>query len=151
MAEIIRTGDIVYLTPAAQDYLSRNRGESFNISVVGRISQVIDVYNWSTAKGKKILKERETTNAHAWKRYNSREYKYVIATYYPELQKPDSEERGLVVPELFCMYHPMAKEKVPLFRKWPQELITSAFALSTEYDLNLLEKMRVSRSPNKQG
>jgi len=151
MAETFKRGDLVYLTPAAQDYLSRNRGESFNINVVGRLSQIVDIYDWGSVRGKKILKERETTNKHAWSRYNSRDYKYVIATYYPELRKPDSEEQGLVVPELFCLNHPMAEKKIPMFRKWPQDLLTSAFALSKEYTMVLSEKASVPRPSNKQG
>jgi hypothetical protein len=125
MSEKYNVGDIVYLTPAAQDFLSRNRGPSFNISVVGRLGKIIEIYDWKTARGKQILDERKKHPN--WSKIpNSLDFKYVVVTAYPELKSDQEAEQGLCIPDLFCEFHPMAPDKkVPLFRKWPNDILES--------------------------
>jgi hypothetical protein len=126
-----KIGDIVYLTPAAQDFLSRNRGPSFNINVVGRLGKILDIYDWKTPRGKKILETRKShTN---WDKLPSLEFRYVIVTAYPELKAEGNQEQGLSIPEIFCEFHPMAPDKkIPLFRKWPTDILSSIVPLAEE-------------------
>jgi hypothetical protein len=137
--ESFKKGDIVYLTPAAQDFLSRNRGPSFNISVIGRLSTVVEVFDWNTPRGQEILKMRSENPK--WSKLVSRDFKYVIVVQYPELKGEGEVKQGLAIPELFPLYHPMAEgKKVPLFRKYPEDMLKSAFALSEELKIEEVAK-----------
>lgn len=146
MSEVYNVGDIVYLTPAAQDFLSRNRGPSFNISVVGRLGKIIEIYDWKTMRGKKILDERKKHPN--WARIpNSLDFKYVVVTAYPELKSEQEAEQGLCIPDLFCEFHPMVQDKkIPLFRKWPNDILESFI----KKEKNNKKVTNVSRSVDKQ-
>ena len=137
MADNFKIGDTVYLTPAAQDFLSRNRGPSFNINVIGRLGYILDIYDWSTERGKDILKKREKSSL-TWKKLKSKDFKYVVVTVYPELKDPNTEKQGMAIPEILCEFHPMAdNQKIPLFRKWPGDLLAACFAKSIELQATL--------------
>ena len=134
MSDTYKKGDMVYLTVAAQDFLARNRGDSFNINVVGRLGYISEVYDWDSARGKDILKKRESASK-TWSKLKSRDFKYVVVVLYPELKVPDQEHQGMAIPEILCEFHPMAKDKIPLFRKWPKDLIQSGFFMNQEMKL----------------
>lgn len=134
MSEAYKKGDLVYLTVAAQDFLARNRGDSFNINVVGRLGYISEVYDWNSTRGKDILKKREAASK-TWSKLKSRDFKYVVVVLYPELKVPNQEQQGMAIPEILCEFHPMAKDKIPLFRKWPKDLIQSGFFMNQEMKL----------------
>jgi hypothetical protein len=155
--EEFKEGDVVYLTPAAQDFLSRNRGDKFNINVVGRLSYIWEIYDWNTNKGKKILKDRiksdKEKGTNTWDKLGSEKFKYVIITEYPELKK-EGDPQGLSMAEIFSLYHPMSEDKkIPLFRKYPKDMLKGAFFLNKDFELkenNIREKEDVSRPTDKQ-
>lgn len=147
MAEDFKKGDKVYLTPAAQDFLARNRGPSFNISVIGRMGVLIDIIDWVTDRGKHILRERKKSLT--WSKLNSTDFKYIVLTFYPELVDPKSGNQGMAVPEILCLHHPMVSDReVPLFRKWPDDFL-SVLSAATEEDSPLPKKKAPPKAPIK--
>lgn len=129
-----KAGDVVFLTMAGHDYVSRNK-KDFNIPTSGRIAKIIEVLDWKSARGKKLLAERKKLPA--WSNKNVVDYKYVLMIYYPDLSTEEAD--GIALPELFPQYHPMAdKDKnVALFEKWNQGLLTSIFTESSLYKLTV--------------
>lgn len=129
-----KAGDVVFLTMAGHDYVSRNK-KDFNIPTSGRIAKILEVIDWKSARGKKLLAERKKLPM--WSNKNVVDYKYVLMIYYPDLSTDEAD--GIALPELFPQYHPMADKdkKIALFEKWNQGLITSIFTESSLYKLTV--------------
>lgn len=123
MAKNFKEGDLVFITSAGQHFLGRNKA-AFNINVSGRLAKVLEIYDWKSDRGKEILSRRKKEHPEVWADKKSKDYKYVITIFYPELSKDNIE--GLAVPELFTEFHPHAEGKVPLFKKWDPELLEEA-------------------------
>lgn len=132
--ETFMTGDVVFLTMAGHDFLSRNKKE-FNIPTSGRIARILEILDWKSERGKKILADRKKLPM--WANKNAQDYKYVLMIYYPDLSNDESD--GIALPEIFPQYHPLADKNtpIPLFEKWNKDLITSVFAESTQYKLTI--------------
>jgi hypothetical protein len=143
-----KEGDIVYLTPAAQDYLSRNRGTQFTINVIGRLGYILEIYDWNTKKGKEILEKRKSNPK--WDKLPGLEFKYVIVTNFPELKKDEASPQGMTIPDLFPEFHPMADgKKIPLFRKWATDLLSATFAFNEEMTLTEKSSLKEKASTPK--
>lgn len=132
--EEFKAGDVVFLTMAGHDYVARNK-KDFNIPTSGRIAKILEVIDWKSARGKKLLAERKKLPM--WSNKNVVDFKYVLLIYYPELSTEEAD--GIALPELFPLYHPMADKdkKIALFEKWNKELLTSIFTESSLYKLTV--------------
>lgn len=142
MANKYREGDLVYLTMAGQDFLSRNKGETFNISLHGRLGRIVEIYDWGTDKGKKILEGRK--KHFTWSKLDSKAFKYVILIYCPDLVSPQGV-KGVAFPELFAEFHPVADGDVPMFEKWNEKFLIDAFSNSSNFKLNYKATIKKSR------
>jgi len=114
-------GHLVFLTPHADSFI-RETNPGFtttNIILVNRIARVAKVFDWNTAEGKYLLKEREKTGK--WEKLNrkSKDYKFVVTIYYPELEKNDKQ--GIMVDQVMPRYHPSTKQ--PLFEPVPKWMV----------------------------
>jgi len=132
MAEKFKQGDLVFITMAGQDFLSRNKGDEFNIGLHGRLGKILEIYDWGSTKGKEILEGRK--KHFTWRKLNSESFKYVILIYCPDLVSPQGK-KGVAFPELFAEFHPVAEGDVPMFEKWDDAFIKDAFKGSSDYDL----------------
>jgi hypothetical protein len=129
-----KAGDVVFLTMAGHDYVARNK-KDFNIPTSGRIAKILEVIDWKSARGKKLLAERKKLPM--WANKNVVDFKYVLMIYYPDLSTEEAD--GIALPELFPQYHPMAdkNKKIALFEKWNKELLTSIFTESSLYKITV--------------
>lgn len=128
-------GDIVFITMAGQDFLSRNRGDEFNINVYGRLARIDKVYDWDTPEGEKILEGR--AKHFTWSKLDKEQFKYVVHIFCPDLNDPSSGSRGVLFPEIMAEYHPIAKD-MRMMEKWPGSFLVHAF--SDNRDFKLVEK-----------
>lgn len=137
MIEEINVGDMVFITMAGHDFLSRNRKE-LKIPVSGRFAKVTEVYDWGTPLGKQVLSDRKKVLA--WGTKVSEDYKYVLSIYYPELEA--QSHKGICVPELFPKYHPNTPEKgtLLLFEKLSPVFVKDMFEGANKYSVKITRK-----------
>lgn len=130
--EEYQVGDVVFLTMAGHDFISRNK-KDFNIPTSGRIAKILEIMDWNSERGKKVLAERKKVPM--WIGKVAEDYKYVLLVYYPDLST--EEANGIALPEIFPQYHPKADKanKVALFEKWDSNLLKSIFSESKLYKL----------------
>jgi hypothetical protein len=126
-------GDIVYLTQAGHDWISRSN-PGFNIPISGRAGKVIKVFNWRTKEGKALLEERR--NSGKWNEHRPEDFKYVVAIYYPELVM-EGHAQGVKAPEVLPLYAPGAEKKTPLFQKWNPDLWKDLLSSSQEFSVEV--------------
>lgn len=109
------SGRLVYLTPHA-DFFLRESNPGFastNIQLANRIGRVAKVFDWDSAEGRLLLKERGKVDK--WRSKDPRDYKFVVSICYPDLSMEG--KRGFFVDEVMPRYHPASKE--PLFEELP--------------------------------
>lgn len=116
--EIFEEGDVVYLTKAGHDWISRTN-PGFSIPLSGRIGKVEKVLDWTSKEGKLVLKSRVASGK--WDKYKSEDFKYIVAIYYPELIM-DGHAPGVKAPEVLPYRHPTEEKNPPLFQKWNPDL-----------------------------
>lgn len=110
------TGRIVYLTRYLEMWY-KFRTPSFNVPITNRLAKIIKVFDWDTEEGKTLLEVRERTGK--WKNIESKDFKYVLKVYYPELiiNKKDK----IMVDEVMPRYYPGTKNE--LFRLLPEWML----------------------------
>lgn len=109
-------GRLVYLTVHLDAWLRRVNFK-FNIPMVNRLAKVIKVFDWDTEEGKLLLAEREKTGK--WVDLESKDFKFVLKIYYPELKNGD--KTGMCVEELMPRCYPGSDKT--LFDLIPAELM----------------------------
>jgi hypothetical protein len=71
--------------------------------MANRLAKVIKVFDWDTEEGKLLLQVRESTGK--WSNYNSKDFKFVLKIYYPELILK-SGKVGFCTEEVFPKTYP---------------------------------------------
>jgi hypothetical protein len=115
---VLKTGDIVYLTRHYAEWIKMLKGD-LDISLIHRIARVVKVINWRTKEGKLLLEQREKTGK--WKNLNSKDFKYVLKVYYPDLKSKKTDHTGITAYEVLPLNFP--ETEYPLFEKYPQHLL----------------------------
>lgn len=145
-------GRLVYLTPHA-DFFLRERNPGFastGIQLANRIARVTKVFDWDTAEGELLLKERMKSDK--WRTLDPKLYKFVVSIMYPELSRAGQE--GILVEEVMPRMHPLSNE--PLFRPLPGHLWKEiSKEISTERTFNLVpgsvQKPKSGKKPRGKG
>lgn len=114
----MKTGDIVYLTRHYAEWIKMLKGD-LDISLIHRIARVVKVLNWRTKEGKLLLEQRVKTGK--WDNLKSKDFKYVLKVYYPDLISKKTEETGLTAYEVLPLNYP--DTDFPLFETYPQHLL----------------------------
>ena len=112
------SGRLVFLTTRVDIWL-RKINPKFNIPMANRIAKVIKVFDWDTAEGKLLLKEREKTGK--WKDLDPKSYKFVLKIYYPDLEKDG--KAGITAEEVMPRYLP--KTEMLMFDVLPGWMLKS--------------------------
>ena len=117
--ESYAVGDLVYLTPSGHDWLTRST-KFPGINLSGRLGRIIDVYDWTTEKGKGILEGRQATGK--WNSLKSEDFRFVVLVFYPDIEREG--RLGIMHPELLPLFHPRSAVPgtAPLFRKLQHHL-----------------------------
>lgn len=111
-------GDIVYLTRHYAEWIKMLNSD-IDISLVHRIAKVVKVFNWNTLEGKSLLAQREATGK--WKALNSKDFKYVLKVYFPEIKSKKDSRAGVLTYEVLPINYPGTE--YPLFEIYPKHLI----------------------------
>lgn len=143
-----KVGDLVYITLAGQDFLSRNRDAQSNVQVNGRMAKILEIYDWKTARGRKILADRKKSHF-TWSKLKSKDFKFVLCIYGPELKHPDTGSMGVMVPEIFTEFHPTAEGKIKLFDKWNDDMFLDMFAQNEDYKVTKQVTKKAVKKPPK--
>jgi len=98
------SGRLVFLTTHMDVWL-RQVNPKFNIPMANRIAKIVKVFDWDTAEGKLLLREREKTGK--WKSLDPKAFKFVLKIYYPDLVKDNKE--GITVDEVAPRFFPNTK------------------------------------------
>jgi hypothetical protein len=114
----MKEGDIVYFTKHYAEWIKMLKGD-LDISLIHRIARIVKVFNWRTKEGKLLLGQREKTGK--WENLKSKDFKYVLKVYYPDLISKKTEEAGLTAYEVLPLLFP--DTKYPLFALYPEHLI----------------------------
>lgn len=97
-------GRIIILTRYLEQWY-KELNTDFNVPVCNRLAKIIKIFDWDSDEGKLVLSEREKTGK--WDNLNSKEFKYVIKVYYPELRM--NNKRKIAVTEIVPQYYPKTK------------------------------------------
>lgn len=113
-------GRLVILTKNLEQWY-RDLNSEFNVPITNRLAKVVKVFDWDTPEGELLLKEREKTGK--WDKLDSKEFRYVIRIYYPELRIKRTKK--VAIEEVVPLYYPGTKN--PMFFPMPpwmlQELV----------------------------
>lgn len=129
-------GKLVYLTVHFENWL-KQVNPVFNIPMSNRLAKVIKVFDWDTEEGQVLLEEREKTGK--WKNMNSKDFKFVLKIYYPELVLK-GRIRGFAIEELACRYFP--GKDLSMFEPLPNAMVKEL--MKEEKDILKVEKRNVS-------
>lgn len=133
----MKSGDIVYLTRHYAEWIKALEGD-LDISLVHRIAKIVKVFNWSSQEGKLLLEQREITGK--WGNLNSKDFKYVLKVYYPDLASKKDSTLGITALEVLPLNYPGSK--LPLFEKFPQHLLDDLNNKKIE-DIFKLERKKI--------
>lgn len=97
-------GKLVYLTVHVERWL-KELNSNFNVPMANRLAKVVKVFDWETEEGKLLLKAREQTGKWNNTMYNSKEFKFVLKIYYPELIVKN-RNKGFFAIEVFPLKYP---------------------------------------------
>ena len=131
----IKNGDIVFLTRHYAEWIKMLKGD-LDISLVHRVAKVIKVFNWRTKEEKALLEQREKTGK--WDNLNSKDFKYVLKVYYPDLVSKKTEKQGISAYEVLPLLFPGTE--YPLFEVYPQHLLDDINSNKLEDILKLERK-----------
>jgi hypothetical protein len=112
------SGRLVFLTTHMDVWL-RQVNPKFNIPMANRIAKVVKVFDWDTAEGKLLLREREKTGK--WKNLDPKEFKFVLKIYYPDLVKDNKD--GITVEEVVPRFFP--KTEMMMLNVIPEWMLKS--------------------------
>lgn len=112
-------GDLVYITPAGHEWMTRTQKyKSSKLVLVGRTAVIQDVYDWESPRGKEVLKHREENGK--WAGLNSLDFKYILLLLFPEV--PHEGKQGVGIPDVMPELHPRMEGNPPLFEHYPKHL-----------------------------
>ena len=111
-SKALKVGNLVYLTIHYDKWL-RERNANFNIPMVNRIAKIIKIFDWDSDEGQLLLAVRDKSGK--WGDLDSKDFKYVIKIFYPDLIYGD--KNGYAAEELVPKYYP--KTDNPMFGKIP--------------------------------
>ena len=94
-------GKWVYLTQHF-DHWIKEINNSINITLTNRLAKVVKEFDWDTEEGKLLLEVRESTGK--WSNLNSKDFKYVLKIYYPDLSL--KRKKGITAEEVTPRYYP---------------------------------------------
>jgi len=123
----INKGDVVYLTRHYAEWMKMLKGD-LDISLIHRIAKIVKVLDWDTEEGKALLQQREYTGK--WENINSKDFKYVLKIYYPDLIPPRGKKSGLSGYEVLPRNFP--NTEYPLFDIYPKHLLDDIFKKDVE-------------------
>jgi hypothetical protein len=96
-------GKLVYLTIHSEVWY-RELNPKFNVPMVNRLAKIVKVFDWDSDEGRFLLSEREKTGK--WDKLNSKDFKFVLKVYCPDLRK---NGKGVTVEEMLPMFFPGTK------------------------------------------
>jgi len=114
MDKNIKSGDLVFLTTAYENYI-RDKFPKMNIPLVNRLAKVEEIIDWKSEKGRKIKKAREMSGK--WKDLPIEDSKFILSIYYHDLEGRKGEEGVVDRGVSMFQYHP--KTKLPFIEKVP--------------------------------
>lgn len=98
------SGKLIFLT-VHYDVWLRQVNSKFNIPMANRLAKIVKVFNWNTAEGKLLLEQRKNTGK--WEKLNSKDFKFVLKIYCPDLNK--NGKMGLTTYEVSPKFYPGTK------------------------------------------
>ena len=115
-----KKGDLVYITSAGHDWMTRKQVFAGGGKVLyGRSAVVLDVYDWDSERGKEILSKREASDK--WQGLESRDFKYVLLIFFPEVTVDGKQ--GAAFPDVLPLKHPRMDGSPLLFASYPEHLL----------------------------
>jgi len=92
---------LVFLTVHAERWI-KEASPQFAIPLSNRIARVSKVFDWDTDEGKLLLRARD--KAGKWEKLTSKDFKFVLSVFYPELVKDG--RHGLIIDEMLPRMFP---------------------------------------------
>lgn len=129
---------IVFITVHADRWL-RDANPRFNIPMANRLARVSKVFDWDTDEGRMLLEAREKSGK--WGKLNSRDFKFVLSIFYPELIKDG--QQGMVIEEVMPQRFPGTE--LDLFSPMPTWVLDDILK-ERKQELFKLEKSGSSRA-----
>lgn len=133
------SGKLVFLTVHFDVWL-RQVNAKFNIPMANRLAKIVKVFNWNTAEGKLLLKQRKQTGK--WESLNSKEFKFVLKIYCPDLIKDN--KKGTITYEVSPKFYP--ETKLTMFQVIPVWMLKDI--QKAEKDIFKIEKDNKSNNNN---
>lgn len=107
-------GRLVYLTRYLELWY-KSRMPDFNVPITNRLAKVIKIFDWDSEEGKILEEARKKTGK--WENISSRDFKFVLKVYYPELTI--NKKTKVMIDEVVPRYYPGTKsEMFSLIPKW---------------------------------
>ena len=135
MNEDIKSGDLLFLTEAFNDYIHEKHPSS-KVVLTYRLAKLEEIIDWDSNKGKKIKPARVLSGK--WKDLPLEENKYIISVYYHDLVGRKGEngvaERGVAM----FRFHP--KTGAPFFERVPDWIYKEIMKKCETFDVELKEK-----------
>lgn len=122
---MLKEGDVVFFTRHYAEWL-REINPKLDITLIHKIAKIIKIIDWETDEGRAILKEREATGK--WKKLNSKDFKYILRVYHPDIVGKDKKNPGVIAYEVLPKNYPGLKEDAPLFDLYPKTLLEDIFS-----------------------
>jgi hypothetical protein len=94
-------GRLVYLTVHLDRWL-REVSPGFNVTMANKMAKVIKVFDWDIEEGKLLLDARAKTGK--WKSLNSKDFKFVLKVYHPDLTI--KKKKGCTLEEVLPRCYP---------------------------------------------
>jgi hypothetical protein len=95
------SGRLVYLTRYLEKWYT-DLNPQFIVPITNRLAKVVKIFDWDTEEGKLLLELREKTGK--WTNLVSKDFKYVLKVYYPDLILKDKTK--ITTEELVPQYFP---------------------------------------------
>jgi len=135
MEEKLKSGDLLFLTEAFHNYISKKFPGS-SIILANRLAKLEEIIKWGTEKGKMIKEARIKSGK--WKGLSIEDSKYIISVYYHDLVGRKGEkgvaERGV------AMFRYDPKSGKPFFVKVPDWIYQEIMKKCEQFSLELKKK-----------
>jgi len=135
MSEKLKSGDLLFLTSAFNDYFHKRHKDS-KLILTNRLAKLEEIIDWDSKKGKLIKAARIKSGK--WKKLSIEDNKYLISIFYHDLVGREGQkgvcERGV------CMFQCDPETKAPLFCKVPEWMFREIMKKGEEFGLVLERK-----------
>jgi len=134
MSEKLKSGDLLFLTSAFNEYFHKKHKDS-KLILTNRLAKLEEIIDWESKKGKLIKAARVKSGK--WKKLSIEDNKYIISIFYHDLVGRNGQkgvcERG--VPMFHC--DPETEER--FFEKVPEWMFREIMKKGEEFGV-VLEK-----------